>query len=95
MPEYPVTPRTKFYRGSKQSEQRKTASHNRDAALIADTINKMVRESRSNPCVLMYHDVARECGLSDSRVREIGVIGGGHNGITVANPFASDGQETK
>lgn len=83
MPTYPILPNLQRYRGSKASLQSKASERNRKANAIADACNEILQETPEGEMVVItWGEISEKVGLPSRDISDIGVYGGGHNGIT-------------
>lgn len=80
MPELPVTPRFKRYRGARLNLQRKAAEESRVAQRIADYVNAKIANDPNEVQQIIFGYVAIELGVTAEQVRA--ALPGGFNGWT-------------
>jgi len=81
MPNLPITPRFKHYRGAKENLQRKSHEAARTARLIADHVNKLIANNPDQIQQYMFANIAHDLGVTTEQVRS--AISTGGNGITI------------
>lgn len=81
MPNLPIQPRLKRYRGSKENLRRKTANYNAAAHKVADHVNRLIANNPSDVQQYMFASVAHDLGFTVDDVRSA-ISDGGYNGRT-------------
>jgi hypothetical protein len=80
---YPISVRRNPYRGSNAGKRSKAQEDNRNASLLEDHINKLLRAQASPVQQYSYQRIARETGIEEGVVRALCFsIDCGHNGFT-------------
>lgn len=81
MANFPLRPRYKAYRGSKESVRRKIDEFNGKARRIAEHVNRLVANNPNTVQVYGFANIAIDLGYSVDEVRSA-ISNGGFNGIT-------------
>lgn len=81
MPNLPLTPHFKYYRGSKEKERQKAAEFNSMAQRVADYINTLIVNNSEEIQVYLFDTIASKLGLRTEDVRSA-ISDGGYNGRT-------------
>lgn len=89
---YPIHVERSRYRGGDLRKRQKAAEYNRDAQVLEDAVNQMIREG--GPRQFLYHEIARITQLPLERVRKIMFsVDCGHNGLTVSHGVGGEPAE--
>lgn len=83
MPQVPIQPRLKSYRGANEATRRQVAKYNAMAIRVADHINRQIANDPSEHQQYLFGFVAIDLGLTKEQVRSA-IEDGGFNGITLA-----------
>jgi len=82
MPNLPISPRYKRYRGSKENLQRKSHEAVRVAHLVADHVNRLIANNPAEMQMIIFASVAYDLKLTTEQVRSA-ISNGGYNGRTI------------
>jgi hypothetical protein len=80
MPELPVSPRFKRYRGANPNLQRKAAEEATTAQRIADYVSAKIANDPNEHQQILFGFIAIELGVTTEQVRR--ALPGGYNGWT-------------
>lgn len=83
MKTFPIYVARSNYRGSDPKKRAKATAHNRDASLLEDCANALLKKQTEPVRSYLWMELANASGLPYERVRELGFsIDGGSNGFT-------------
>ncbi|MBV4536874.1 hypothetical protein [Pseudomonas urmiensis] len=90
MVSYPIYVKRNTYRGRDARKQAKASSENRDASILEDTVNRLLKQQTQPIKTYLWSEISRESGLDFEIVKRLGYsIDCGSNGFTATRPGLS------